>query len=73
MTTLGHLSALLLAADRVAACIRRPTASTMRMRLLAIADDPDELARLMGHLERLQRAGLDVRGAPVVVSAGRLN
>lgn len=73
MTTLGHLSALLLAADRVTACLRRPTASALRMRLLAIADDPDELARLLGHLERLQRAGLDVRGAPVVVSAGRLN
>lgn len=73
MTTLGHLSALLLAADRVTACLRRPTTATLRLRLLAIADDPDELARLLGHLERLQRAGLDVRGAPVVVSAGRLN
>ena len=73
MTTLGHLAALLLAADRLTACLRRPTPATLRMRLLAIADDPDELARLLGHLERLQRAGLDVRGAPVVVSTGRLN
>jgi hypothetical protein len=73
MTTLGHLSALLLAADRTVTCLRRPTADTLRLRLLAIANDPDELARLVSHIERLQRASLDVRGAPVVVSVDRLN
>ena len=73
MTTLGQLCALLLATDRVTTSLRRPNAMTLRLRLLAIAEDPNELARLLGQLERLQRASAEVREAPVVVSAGRLN